>query len=45
MATMDEGNPVELFNMHVAHVGINAKDSHEAQRIAKQFELLLGRCV
>ena len=42
MATMGEGNPVELFNMHVAHVGINAKDPHEAQRIAKQFELLLG---
>ena len=42
MTTMGEGNPVELFNMHVAHVGINAKDPDEAQRIAKQFELLLG---
>ena len=42
MATMGKGNPVELFNMHVAHVGINAKDPQEAERIAKQFELLLG---
>ena len=42
MATIGEGNPIELFNMHVAHVGINAKDPQEAERIAKQFELLLG---
>ena len=35
-------NPVELFDMHVAHVGINAQNPEEAHEIAQQFKLLLG---
>ena len=35
-------NPVALFGMRVAHVGINAHDPAEAQRIAEQFQLLMG---
>ncbi len=35
-------NPVELFDMHVAHVGINAANEEEASRIAGEFEALMG---
>ncbi len=42
MATLGEGNPVELFNMHVAHVGINAENPEEAREFADQFAALLG---
>lgn len=35
-------NPVELFDMYVAHVGINAADDEEAAKIAEQFSLLMG---
>ena len=35
-------NPVELFGMRVAHVGINAGTPEEAERIARQFSLLMG---
>ena len=37
-----EGNPVELFDMRVAHVGINATDPSDAERIANQFATLMG---
>ena len=37
-----ENDPVRLFDMRVAHVGINASDSEEAARIAKQFSMLMG---
>ena len=36
------GSPVELFDMRVAHVGINAADAEEAERTARQFSLLMG---
>lgn len=42
MATLGEGNPVELFDMHVAHVGVNAKDPAEALQIAELFEKVFG---
>lgn len=35
-------NPVELFDMYVAHVGINAKNPEEATQIAEDFSLLMG---
>lgn len=35
-------NPVELFGMHVAHVGVNAATAEEAERIAERFSLLMG---
>lgn len=35
-------NPVELFDMKVAHIGINAKDKDEALDFANQFLKLLG---
>lgn len=35
-------NPVELFGMYVAHVGINACDAHEAEDIADRFSILMG---
>lgn len=35
-------NPVELFGMRVAHVGINAGTEEEAERIADRFALLMG---
>lgn len=37
-----DGNPVELFGMHVAHVGVNAADEAEAGEIARKFQLLMG---
>ncbi|MCI6274539.1 MAG: VOC family protein [Coriobacteriaceae bacterium] len=35
-------NPVDLFDMHVAHVGINAADEKDADDIAGEFETLMG---
>ena len=35
-------NPVELFDMHIAHVGINAENESEAGEIAQRFETLMG---
>lgn len=35
-------NPVEHFNMHIAHIGINAKDDEDAQRIANLLTTLFG---
>ncbi len=35
-------NPVEAFDMKLAHVGINAADAEDAQRIAGLFEALFG---
>ena len=35
-------NPVELFGMHIAHVGINAGTEEEAEHIADRFALLMG---
>ena len=42
---LEEGradNPVDLFGMRVAHVGINAGTAEEAERIADRFALLMG---
>lgn len=38
---MDE-NPVELFNMYVAHVGINTSTPEDAEDVAAKFCTLLG---
>lgn len=35
-------NPVEKFGMRVAHVGVNAADAADAERIAGMFETLFG---
>lgn len=35
-------NPVEAFDMHIAHIGINAADADDAKRIAGLFETLFG---
>lgn len=35
-------NPVELFGMHIAHIGINAADEGDAERIAALIEALFG---
>ena len=40
--TTGTDDPVKLFDMRVAHVGINAESSEEAARIAQQFSLLMG---
>ena len=34
--------PVEQFDMHIAHIGINAADDAEARRTATLIEALLG---
>lgn len=39
---MQATDPVELFDMRISHVGINADDRQEAQRIAGLFEALFG---
>ena len=39
---MIEKGPVELFDMKVAHIGINAKNADEAAGFAKQFLDLFG---
>ena len=41
MSTENE-NPVELFGLHVAHVGINARDPDDAREIAELFAQLMG---
>lgn len=35
-------NPVELFDVHIAHVGINAENPEQAKRIAERFSVLMG---
>lgn len=35
-------DPVELFGLRIAHVGINADSREEAERIAARFETLMG---
>ncbi len=35
-------NPVELFDLYVAHVGINATNPEEAEKIARQLSALMG---
>ena len=35
-------NPVEQFDMYVAHVGINASNADEAEKIANLFTALMG---
>lgn len=42
MAEAKDGNPVELFGMRVAHIGINAEDPADAERIARRFSVLMG---
>ena len=37
-----QGNPVDLVDMRIAHIGINARDAEDAQRIATLFEALFG---
>lgn len=39
---MEEKNAVDLFNMRVAHIGINATNDEEALTFAKQFLSLMG---
>ena len=39
---MAHENPAELFDMHIAHVGINANDPEESGRVADLFCSLLG---
>lgn len=34
-------NPVEMFDMYVAHVGINASAKEEAKEIAETFQSLM----
>ena len=41
MGTVRE-DPVKLFDMHVAHVGINAHGPEDAERIAERFSTLMG---
>ena len=43
-AIVDNGivNPVDAFDMRIAHIGINAADEAEASSIAGLFESLLG---
>ena len=35
-------NPVELFGLHVAHVGINGTDPQDALEIAELFQTMMG---
>lgn len=35
-------NPVELFDLRIAHVGINTDSPEEAERVAGLFESLMG---
>lgn len=39
---MATDNPVELFDMYVAHVGINASAKEEAKSIAETFQSLMA---
>ena len=40
MAASD--NPVELFGLRIAHIGINTDSPEEADRVAGLFETLMG---
>ena len=42
MADTKRESPVELFDMYVAHIGINAEDPADANRIAERFATLMG---
>lgn len=42
MNTDTISNPVEYFDMRIAHIGINAADAQDAARIAALFESLFG---
>lgn len=35
-------DPVELFNMYIAHIGINTDSPEEAEAVAERFETLMG---
>lgn len=35
-------NPVELFDLRIAHIGINTDSPEEADRVAGRFETLMG---
>lgn len=35
-------NPVELFDLYIAHVGINAASDEEAEALAKRIDALMG---
>ena len=35
-------NPIEAFGLHIAHIGVNATDEADAQRIAALIEALFG---
>ena len=35
-------DPVELFDLHISHVGINTNSPEEAEAVAKEFEDLMG---
>ncbi|MGI6755431.1 MAG: VOC family protein [Atopobiaceae bacterium] len=35
-------NPYEAFDMHIAHIGINASTEEEASQIVDEFNALLG---
>lgn len=37
-----EEDPVQLFDMHISHIGINASTDEEAERIVSQFQALVG---
>lgn len=39
---MEEKTAVELFDMKVAHIGINGADEADSASLAKQFEDLMG---
>jgi 2-dehydro-3-deoxyphosphogluconate aldolase/(4S)-4-hydroxy-2-oxoglutarate aldolase len=38
----DTEDPVELFDMHIAHMGINANGTQDAEDIVSQFQTLMG---
>lgn len=42
MADTSSQDPVEALGLRIAHVGINAATPEEAERIASQFETLMG---
>ena len=39
---MATGNPVEDLGLYIAHVGINAASSEEAEAVAERFQTLMG---
>ncbi|MCC6103426.1 MAG: VOC family protein [Olegusella sp.] len=38
----DTDDPVKLFGLQIAHIGINAKDEKDAEQIVSQFQTLMG---